>query len=123
MPILERGRPLKVAIDSLVIFFIAWGIPVFMVTRVYLKMGTDDKKSVRNDFSSKQFIFTTGFFLIGVFLIHLGATFTVNMIKVMGLVLFSVGGFFTILDSWNKSKIRSLLFLILVSSVVFLNVI
>ncbi|WP_069201877.1 hypothetical protein [Bacillus niameyensis] len=114
---------MKVAIDSLVIFFIAWGIPVFMVTRVYLKMGTDDKKSVRNDFSSKQFIFTTGFFLIGVFLIHLGATFTVNMIKVMGLVLFSVGGFFTILDSWNKSKIRSLLFLILVSSVVFLNVI
>ena len=108
--------------DSLVIFIIIWGMPIFIVVKSYLKMNTDDKKSVFNDFMSWRFIFTIGFTIIGCFFIHLGNLLAIDIIKLIGIVLFILGGIISILDVWKKSKVKSMLLLVLMSVVIFFNV-
>ncbi|MBL3645957.1 hypothetical protein [Peribacillus frigoritolerans] len=108
--------------DSLVTFIFMWGIPTFMVVRGYLKMNTDDKKSVANDFRSRRFIFTIGFIVIGFFFTHLGTLLAISIIKEIGIVLLILGGFFSMLNMWKESKIKSMLILVLLSVVIFLNV-
>ncbi|MFF5399498.1 hypothetical protein ACFY4F_19305 [Peribacillus butanolivorans] len=122
MVMLDGGGKLNIDTDSLVTFIFMWGIPTFMVVRGYLKMNTDDKKAVINDFSSRRFIFTIGFFVIGAFFTHLGTLFAISIIKVIGIVLLILGGIFSMLDMWKESKIKSMLILVLLSVVIFLNV-
>lgn len=109
--------------DSLVTFIILWGISTFMVVRSYLKMNTNDKKSVFNDFRSLRFIFTIGFIVIGAFFTHLGTLFAISIIKIIGIVLLILGLIFSIVDLWKKSKIKSMLLFVLLSVVIFFNVI
>ncbi|MGE6376395.1 hypothetical protein [Peribacillus muralis] len=109
-------------IDSLVTFILIWGIPAFMVTKSYLKMHTDDKKSAINDFKSRGFIFTIGFIVIGTLFTHLGNLFAISIIKVIGISFFILGGIFSMIDMWRKSKMKSLLILVLLSVVIFLNI-
>ncbi len=81
-------------------------------------MNTDDKKSAINDFRSRRFIFSIGFIVIGAFFTHLGALFIISIIKTIGIVLLILGGFFSTLDMWNKSKIKSILILVFLSFVI-----
>ena len=109
-------------IDSLIVFIIMWGIPIFMTVSVFLKMSTEDKNSVINDFSSRRSISTIGFIVIGGFFIHLGTLIGIGLIEFFGIILFTLGGIFSFFDLWNDSKGKSILILILVSTVIFLNV-
>ena len=118
---MRGGELLKIDTDSLVTFLIMWGIPTFMFVRAYLKMNTDDKKSAINDFRSRRFIFTLGFIVIGTFFTQLGTLFAISIIKVIGIVLLILGGIFATLDMWKRSKIKSLLILVLLSLVISLN--
>lgn len=54
-------------IDRAVLFVIMWGIPVFAVVRGYLKMDRDERNSAKSDFKRLDFIFTTGFLILGLF--------------------------------------------------------
>ena len=112
---------MKINTDSLVTFIIMWGIPIFMVARGFLKMNSEDKKSVIIDFTSRRFISTIGFMVIGGFFIHLGTLLGVAIIKFIGIVLLTLGGISSVLDSWRDSKVKSIVILILVSSVIYLN--
>lgn len=111
---------MNITTDSLVTFLIMWGIPAFMVVRAYLKMDTDEKKSVIDDFSSRRFIFTIGLYITGSFLTHLSTVFPILIIKGMGLALLSIGGFISIVNVWKESKMKSLGLLILLSLLIFL---
>ena len=111
---------LNVDTVSLVPFIIMWGIPTFMVVRAYLKMHTDDRKSAINDFMSARFIFTIGFIVIGGFVAHLGFLFSLNVIEIIGLVFFTLGGIFSAFDIWKKSKIKSVFILVIMSVAIFL---
>ncbi|MEC2075845.1 hypothetical protein [Metabacillus fastidiosus] len=101
--------------DSLVTFIIIWGIPTFMVARGYLKMNAANKKSALSDFKSSRFIFTTGFMIIGAFCTHLGILLAINIIELIGIGVFTLGGIFSVFDMWKISKIRSVFILVLVS--------
>lgn len=72
-----------------------WGISTFIVLRGYLKLNTDDKKSVINDFRSRRFIFTICFIVIGGFFTHLGTLMDIGIIKSVGIVLLILGGIFS----------------------------
>ncbi|KAB8136242.1 hypothetical protein F9U64_10430 [Gracilibacillus oryzae] len=96
-------------------FLIMWGIPAFMVIRGYLKMDDEDRKAVREDFTSPKFIFTIGFLVIGAFLERLGNITSIGLIRAPGMILLAVGGIITFLDLWGERKLRSLLFLLLIS--------
>lgn len=112
---------MNINIDSLVTFGIMWGIPGFMVTRAYLKMDAEDKKSAMEDFKSFRFLFTMGALGVGTFVIHLGDLLSLTLLTTIGICLFSVGGFFSIVITWKHSKIRSLLILAMVCFMIFLN--
>jgi len=120
--VIVGGEQLNIDTDSLVTFIIMWGIPTFMVFRAYIKMNTDDKKSAMSDFKSRHFISTIGFLLTGAFFAQIGALFSISIMKVMGIVLLVLSGFFSMLDMWKKSKIKSICILVLLSFVIFLNV-
>ncbi|MGE7094309.1 hypothetical protein ACQKII_23340 [Lysinibacillus sp. NPDC048646] len=107
---------------SLVIFVIIWGIPTFMVVRGYLKMNPDDKKSAMHDFRSRHFIVTIGFIVIGYFLTHVGTLFAVSIIQIIGVTLMILGGILSMLTRWKKSKISSMLILVVLSIVIYINV-
>lgn len=105
--------------DSLITF--GGAIPTFMDVRAYLKINTDDKKSAMSDFKSRHFILTIGFLLMGAFFAQIGSIFSISILKVMGIALLILGGFFSTLDMCKKSKIRSIFILVLLSFVIFLN--
>ncbi|MGN4128192.1 hypothetical protein ACMGD3_24770 [Lysinibacillus sphaericus] len=113
---------MRVDIMSLVNFVIIWGIPTFMVVRGYLKMNTDDRKSAMHDFRSRHFIFTIGFIVIGSFFAHLGTLFGVSIMKIMGIALMFLGGILSMLTIWKKSKIRSLLILVILAISIYIYV-
>ena len=113
---------MEINIDSLVTFIIMWGIPIFVGTRAFFKMNTEDKKSVIIDFKSRRFISTIGFIVIGGFFIHIGTLLVVGIIKFIGIGLFTLGGVFSIFCLWKDSKLKSILIFILFSSVIFLNI-
>lgn len=100
---------LKVDTYSLISFIILWGIPTFMIVRKYLKMNTNDKKIAINDSRSHRFIFTTGFIVLGVLFIHLGLILTLCILKLIGFVFLTLGGFISILNKWNKNKNKGVL--------------
>lgn len=104
-------------------FFIVWVIPTLMVVRAYLKMNTDDKKSAINDFKSRRFIFTIGFMVTGAFFAHLGAIFAVSIFKIIGTVVILLGGTFSALTAWKKSKTASMVILVLLSILIYINII
>ncbi|QDQ02372.1 hypothetical protein FOH38_18880 [Lysinibacillus fusiformis] len=107
---------------SLVIFVITWGIPTVMVVRGYLKMNPDDKKLAMHDFKSRRFIFTIGFIVIGYFLTHVGTLFALSFIQLIGVTLMILGGILSMLTTWKKSKISSILILVVLSIVIYINV-
>lgn len=114
--LVERGgNDMSVNTDAFIPFILMWGIPTFMVVRAYLRMSMEDRKSAISDFKSFRFIFTIGFSVIGAFLAHLGFLFSVSIIEIIGLVFFVLGGIFSAFDTWKKSKIKSVLILILIS--------
>ena len=113
---------MNITMDALATFIILWGIPTFMVVRAYLKMDAEERKSVIKDFSSLRSILTIGFMVIGGFIAHLGTLIAISIIKLAGIVLFTLGGIFSIADLWKDSKPKSLLILALVSLVIFFNV-
>ncbi|MGE7602470.1 hypothetical protein ACQKL5_08145 [Peribacillus sp. NPDC097675] len=106
--------------DSIVTFIIMWGIPAFMVVRGYLKMNTDDRKSVVHDFRTPRFIFTIGLLIMGAFLTQLSIVFTIHAMKAIGIGLLSIGGIFSIVNLWKDSKIKSIGLLLLLSFLMFL---
>lgn len=108
--------------DSLVTFIIMWGVPTFMVVRAYWKMDTEDKKSVIHDFSSRRFITTMGFMVIGIFMTHVGSLLSVSTMKVIGIILLILAGIFSVFNMWKESKMKSLCILVLLSVIIFLNV-
>lgn len=114
---------MKINPDSLAIFIIVWGIQTCMVVRAYLKLNSDDKKAAMNDFRSRQFIFTILFIIIGAFVAHLGVLLSVSIIELIGIVFFILGGIFSTLNMWKKSKSKSISILIIVSSAIFISVI
>ena len=108
--------------DSLAVFLIAWGIPLFLMSRAYLKMDATDRKSAMDDFKSRRFIFTIGFVAIGFFLTHLGSLLSVPLLKTIGIIILALGGLFSTIDTWNTSKGKSVLIFVLISFMVFLNI-
>lgn len=108
--------------DSLVTFLIAFGIPVAIMARAYFKMNETDRQSVKSDFTSPKFLVSMGSFALGAFLIEFSDTFSVPMIKTMGLVLLIIGGIGSSIVTWKVSKIRSLLLLGLFSLIVFFHI-
>ncbi|WP_456274690.1 hypothetical protein [Bacillus sp. AK031] len=90
-------------------FIFMWGIPAFMVIREFLKMSEEDKKSALNDFMSLRFIFTLGLMIAGTFFVHAGTLINSSMVKGIGIIFLVVGGFFSALDSWRRSRFRSIL--------------
>ena len=122
MPIKWESEVLNIDKDFLVTFIIMWGVPTFMVVRAYWKMDTDDKKSVIHDFSSRRFITTFGFMVIGNFLTHLGSILSITPVKVIGIILLILAGIFSIENMWKESKMKSLCILVLLSLIIFLNV-
>ena len=77
--------------------------------RAYIKMNTEDQRSVVNDFKSRSFILTIGFMVMGAFLTHLGSLFAFRKIELIGTVFFTLGGIFSAIHIWNKSKIKSVI--------------
>lgn len=61
-----------------------WGTPAIVVVRAYLKMNTDERKSVISDFRSRRFIVTIGFIVMGAFFAHLGSLFSIRIIELIG---------------------------------------
>ena len=100
-----------------------WGIPTFMVVRAYLKMDPDDQRSAINDFKSRHFILTIGFLGKRAFVAHLGILFSISIIKIIGIIFFTLGGIFSTIDIWERSKIRSVFTLVLVFVAIFASVI
>lgn len=94
---------------SLISFIILWGLPTFMIVRTYLKMDYNDKRIAINDFRTHRFIFTTGFIILGAFFIHLGLLLNLSILKLIGFVFLTLGGFLSTLNKWNKSKNKSVL--------------
>ena len=86
-----------------------------MITRSYLKMNNDDRKSALNDFKSSRFITTTGFMLIGAFFTHIGFLIAIRLIEVIGIVFFALGGILSVTYMWNKSKTKSVILLALIA--------
>ena len=86
-----------------------------MITRSYLKMNNDDRKSALNDFKSCRFLTTTGFMLIGAFLTHIGFLIAIRLIEVIGIVFFALGGILSVTYMWNKSKTKSVILLALIA--------
>ncbi|ANU09695.1 hypothetical protein BBH88_04980 [Planococcus antarcticus DSM 14505] len=108
--------------DSLITFLIAFGVPVAMMTWAYFKMNAADQQSVKSDFASPKFLLSMGSFALGAFLIEFSDTFSVPMIKTIGLVLLIVGGIGSSIVTWKSSKVRSLLILALFPLMVFFHV-
>lgn len=117
---LDRGLYFKMDIKSLDTFLIMWGIPAFMVAREYFKMNKEERKSAMRDFKTPGFIFTIGFLVTGAFLATLGNTFTVNIIKMVGIVLVIIGGIVSTVDKWKRNKMGSMFIFMMVTVAIFL---
>lgn len=87
--------------------------------RAYIKMNTEDQRSVVNDFKSRSFILTIGFMVMDAFLTHLGSLFAFKKIELIGTVFFTLGGILSAVNIWNKSKIKSLIFVFIVAFTVW----
>lgn len=101
-------------------FIIMWGIPTFMIIRAYLKMGEDDRNSVKGDFKKPRFIFTIGFVLIGLLLSQLGSIFSIELINVIGIIILAIGGLVSVIDIWKGNKIKSIISFLLLMIAVYL---
>ncbi|ANU27137.1 hypothetical protein [Planococcus versutus] len=108
--------------DSLVTFLIAFGIPITMMAWAYFKMNATDRQSVKSDFASPKFLLSMGSFAFGVFLIEFSDTFSISVLKTVGLVLLIVGGIGSSAVTWKTSKVRSLLLLALFSIMVYFHI-
>ncbi|XXM72438.1 hypothetical protein ACQ0QQ_00615 [Lysinibacillus sphaericus] len=94
-------------LDSLVTFFLLWGIPAFMLVRAYSKMRRDEKKEALRDFRTPRFIFTIGFMVTGAFAAHAGMLLSTNMLRYIGTSLLIIGLVVSALQTWKFSKGRS----------------
>src|SRR5699024_8089933 len=112
---------LKTDVDSEVSLLILWGIPVFMVTREYLRMSKEDRQSAKSDFKTPNFIFTIEFLIAGAFLISMGHTLTIQIIKIVGIVLLFIGGIVKSASIWRKkNKLKSIIILALILLSIYL---
>ncbi|MCK1996027.1 hypothetical protein MPH47_02085 [Psychrobacillus psychrodurans] len=107
--------------DSLIPFIVIWGLPAFIVVRTYFKMNTDDKKSAINDFRSCRFVLTIGFIVMGTFFAHLGSLFAIRIMELIGIGFFTLGGFLSAINLWNKNKTKSVIILVLIAFVVLIE--
>ncbi|MGG2095173.1 hypothetical protein AB1283_21785 [Bacillus sp. S13(2024)] len=101
-------------IDKLVSFLIIWCIPTFSVVKTYEKMNKEERKKVIITFKSTQFIFTTGFMLMGLFLLSLGRLLSLTVLQGIGGILLVIGGSVCAVQVWHKEKVKSIIVLIVV---------
>ena len=99
-------------IDSLVIFLIAFGIPIGMMARAYFKMNETDQQSVKPDFTSRSFLLSIGSVALGNFLIEFSDTFSTPPLRLVGFVLVVIGVIGSVIVTWKSSKVRSLLIVV-----------
>lgn len=105
---------LYINVDKLVGFLIIWCIPTFLVVRTYGKMNKEEQKEAITTFKSAQFIFTTGFMLMGLFLLSLGRLLSLTVLQGIGGILLIIGGGVCAVQVWHKEKIKSIIVLIVV---------
>lgn len=100
---------------SLIPFIFIWGIPAVIVVKGYLNMNNDDKKSAIYDFRSSRFVLTIGFIVMGAFFAHLGSLFAIRVMELIGILIFALGGILSAINIWHKSKIKSVIILVLIA--------
>ena len=67
--------------------------------------------------------FESAIFVMGAFVAHLGILFSISIIEIIGIVFFTLGGIFSTIDIWERSKIRSVFTFVLVFVAIFASVI
>ncbi|KHF37902.1 hypothetical protein [Halalkalibacter okhensis] len=110
---------MSIDFDSLVPFFIMWGIPIFMVIRTYLKMNVDDRKSAKSDFKTPRFIFTIGFTIVGIFIAQIGSILRTEIVNTIGIIILAIGGMVSVVDTWRKNRFRSILISLLIMFAIY----
>lgn len=96
-------------------FLIAWIICAILVIRRYFKMSKESRKEAISDFKSPKFIFSVGFVIFGWLLTTISQMFTLEILEVLGLVIFVIGGVVSALQNWKTSKQKTFGVLILVA--------
>ncbi|WP_186580266.1 hypothetical protein [Aquibacillus kalidii] len=110
---------MNIDFDRLVSFFIMWGIPIFMITRTYLKMNVDDRESAKRDFKTPRFIFTMGFPIVGIFIAQIGSFLRTDVVNTVGIIILAVGGTVSVVDMWRKNKLKSILISLLIMFAIY----
>ncbi|MGP4074779.1 hypothetical protein [Halobacillus sp. K22] len=105
---------MEIGIDSLISFIILWGTPGVVVGVTYFRMDKSERNEAIDDFKSFHSIFTVGFLTIGAFLSSLGNLLSIDIFKYTGISLLAIAGVTSVIMMWNKSKVRSLVIIILV---------
>ena len=110
---------MNIDIDRVIPFLIMWGFPLFFMVRAYVKMDTNDRSDVKNDFKKPNFIFTIGFLAAGLFITQIGSILSIHIVNGVGTLILVIGGIVSAIDSWGRSKIKSLLVPVLVAVAIF----
>lgn len=105
-------------------FLIFWSFFLIPMIYGYIKMDGEERQEVKDEFTSRRFIFTIGILLGGFFLAMLGNALKFDMISWIGVPMIVIGGIGTVIDMWKeKMKGRAVFILIIIgtSVVVFLT--
>ncbi|MGG1686532.1 hypothetical protein [Pseudalkalibacillus sp. NRS-1564] len=108
-------------VDSIVTLSLIYGFPMIAVIIRYKKMNAKEKREVRESFGTLEFLCTGGFLIIGAFLLSVGNVFEFFIAKVMGLVFIVPGAILMTIRVWKRSKMRSIIFFLFFSVMIFLG--
>lgn len=82
-------------------------------------MDKEERDEAKEEFKKPRFIFSFGFILLGLLITQLGIVFRIDIISIIGIILFAIGGVVSIIDTWRTSKWRSLLIVLLLLIAVY----
>ena len=109
-----------VDVESLVTIIILWGIPTGIVVWRYIYMSDEDRKSAMKELRSWQFMSTIGLLTVGVLLLTTWSLWNHHILVVLGLSSLSLSAFFIVLRTWGKSKISSIVLIVLMSGLIMM---
>ncbi|WP_242219753.1 hypothetical protein [Bacillus cereus group sp. BfR-BA-01380] len=83
-------------------------------------MNKEEQKAAITTFKSSQFLFTNGIILLGLFLSTLGRLLSLTILQVIGCIPLVIGGGIYAVQTWYKTKGKSIIIFLSVLFATFL---
>ncbi|EOW9528480.1 hypothetical protein ACO11K_002172 [Bacillus cytotoxicus] len=112
-----------ITIDKAVTFFLLWVLPFLLTMVGYFKMNQEDKKDVRTTFISAKWIFSLGFFLLGIYLGAIGRFLTIFVLEQIAIPFVLVGGIILSIQLWQKTKLKGMIVMVITFGLIIFTLI